>query len=39
MTMIGNFDWLYRLIVFDTIEGNLLSSRGEFDAGGIQQKF
>jgi hypothetical protein len=39
MTMIGNFDWLYRLIVFDTIGGNVLSSRGEFDAGGIQQKF
>jgi hypothetical protein len=39
MTMIGSFDWLYRLIVFDTIGGNVLSSRGEFYAGGIQQKF
>jgi hypothetical protein len=39
MTMIGNFNYDYRLIVFDRIEGNLLSSRGEFYAGGIQQKF
>jgi hypothetical protein len=39
MTMIGTFYFQYRLIVFDTIEGNLLSSRGEFYAGGVQQKF
>jgi hypothetical protein len=39
MTMIGTFEWRYRLIVFDTIEGNLLSSRGEFDAGRVKQKF
>jgi hypothetical protein len=39
MTMIGSFYWRYRLIVFDRIGGNVLSSRGEFDAGGGQQKF
>jgi hypothetical protein len=39
MTMIGSFNFRYRLIVFDTIGGNKLSLRGEFDAGGIQQKF
>jgi hypothetical protein len=39
MTMTGEVGVEYRLIVFDRIEGNLVSSRGEFDAGGIQQKF
>jgi hypothetical protein len=39
MTMIGSFTGSYRLIVFDTIRGNVLSSRGDFPAGGIQQKF
>ena len=39
MTMIGIFTVGYRLIVFDTIGGNVLSRRGGFTAGGIQQKF
>ena len=39
MTMIGIYIGDYRIIVFDTIGGNVLSSRGGFSAGGIQQKF
>jgi hypothetical protein len=40
MTMIGLFDvgMAYRLIVFDTIGGNVLSQR-RFSAGGVQLKF
>ena len=36
--MIGEVGVDYRLIVFDTIGGNVLSQR-RFSAGGIQQKF
>jgi hypothetical protein len=38
MTMIGEVGVEYRLIVFDTIGGNVLSQR-RFSAGGIQQTF